>query len=278
MEPRSLRSATAAASSIPATSTRSRTKDSGTADTTELQASTSKAKRGGPVKSGGRGRGGRKGKGGKRIVEWESREEGLERRKLRKALFRDLKKTSKMKLLENQRFTKVEKILENSNISVAPPSHYHEHSGTITPASILQVPTPQDSFSSLSNDMEHLFNEHETSLVFSSHPGQIQEEDIDYEIIETTPQKATEKWGRSSSPESPTLSTSNDISIDLQGASKIIGTKYKSIQVSNQYVFLWEDNGWSLTGQYTELLEDKDQEVQWELDEDKSTFFYIFKE
>ncbi|KAF8990952.1 hypothetical protein BDQ17DRAFT_1333175 [Cyathus striatus] len=260
MAPRSLRSATAAASSIPATSTSLREE--------------------GQLSLEGGGRSVRKGKGGKRIVsdnEEEEEEEEEERKSsyvlAGKALFKDLKKTSKMKLLgKPKRFTKVEKILENSNISVAPPPHYRECSGTVTPASILQVPTPQDPFSSLSNDMGHLFNEHETSLVFSSHPGQIQEEDIDYEVIETTPRKATEKQGRSSSPESPTLSTSSH-------SSKISeGTKYKSIQVSNPYVFLWEDNGWSLTGQYSELLEDKDQEVQWELDEDKSTFCRILLE
>ncbi|KAF8983848.1 hypothetical protein BDQ17DRAFT_1437238 [Cyathus striatus] len=134
---------------------------------------------------------------------------------------------------QNEAAGKPRDLQKNSNISVAPPPHYRECSGTVTPASILQVPTPQDPFSSLSNDMGHLFNEHETSLVFSSHPGQIQEEDIDYEVIETTP-------GR------------------LLKAGKIY---------INPYVFLWEDNGWSLTGQYSELLEDKDQEVQWELDE-----------
>ncbi|KAF8988492.1 hypothetical protein BDQ17DRAFT_1334513 [Cyathus striatus] len=66
-----------------------------------------------------------------------------------------------------------------------------------------------------------------------------------------------------------------ELQVYLYKLLKYIGTKYKSIQVSNPYVFLWEDNRWSLTGQYSELLEDKDQEVQWELDEDKSTFCRI---
>ncbi|KAF8981318.1 hypothetical protein BDQ17DRAFT_1438483 [Cyathus striatus] len=99
MAPRSLRSATAAASSIPATSTRSRTKGSGTADTTKPQASTSKSKRGGPAK---------------------------------KSSVQRLKEDQ-----QNEAAGKPKRFTKNSNISVAPPPHYREHSGTVTPASIL---------------------------------------------------------------------------------------------------------------------------------------------
>ncbi|KAF8995014.1 hypothetical protein BDQ17DRAFT_1523766 [Cyathus striatus] len=102
------------------------------------------------------------------------------------------------------------KNLRNSNISVAPPPHYHECSGTVTPASLVQASAPQDSFNFLSINMDDLFNDDESSSVFSHarQPLQIQEE-MDFEnqdVTETTPHKSVDKRGRSESPESPTMS------------------------------------------------------------------------
>ncbi|KAF8989968.1 hypothetical protein BDQ17DRAFT_1474307 [Cyathus striatus] len=315
-------------------------------------------------------------------VEIEEQREGEKEQELVKEMSSEMKRavirkkktkiTSVQHLEEDQqndaagppkKLTNAERILENSNISVAPPPHYHECSGTVTPASLIQASAPQDSFNFLFINMDDLFNDDESPSVFSHarQPLQIQEE-MDFEnqdATETTPCKPVDKQGRSESPESPTMSSTShsskfqnfmrqyeytpeeDMSLDLQGASRItgghsrqkaagnnynigdndtmseiasdaipttgtlyiykdfsavdpifsfrkieihvhlhkilkyIGQKYKLIQVSNPYIFLWESEEWNLAGQYSELLNDTNQQVEWNLDTNGNTYCKI---